>query len=329
MKKISLIFILLLSSIKIIFSQINLIPNSSFENYSVCPTSPGQIYYCDNWFQPNKISGSIMLGSSSDYYNSCSSIGNTSVPSNTYSGHQVAKNGNSYIGVALYNSTAEINREYIETKLNEKLIQGKKYCITAYLSLADTSSTAISNIDFLFSEDSILYSSLVGAPISETPQTSNNISNIIIDKTNWTKMELFYTALGNEQFLTIGNFQSNAATNSQTLSGYIPDAYYYIDDLSLICCDCVQEEISLPNAFSPNGDGHNDVFRILGDADKVDLRIFNRWGEEVFYTNDISVGWNGTYKGNELNNGVFFYILNAVTKSGKEVELKGNVTLLK
>jgi gliding motility-associated-like protein len=142
-----------------------------------------------------------------------------------------------------------------------------------------------------------------------------------------------FMAIGNERYITIGNYNVDSTTDTSLFNpsflGTTNQSYYYIEDVSVVCCDCVQEEISLPNAFSPNGDGHNDVFRILGDANKVDLRIFNRWGEEVFYTNEISVGWNGTYKGNELNNGVFFYILNAVTKSGIEVELKGNVTLLK
>lgn len=61
----------------------------------------------------------------------------------------------------------------------------------------------------------------------------------------------------------------------------------------------IMQDVFVPNAFSPNGDGLNDVFRVI--ARKLiqvqEFRIFNRWGQELFYTKDINQGWNGTYKG--------------------------------
>ncbi|HYK55616.1 MAG TPA: gliding motility-associated C-terminal domain-containing protein, partial [Flavisolibacter sp.] len=60
---------------------------------------------------------------------------------------------------------------------------------------------------------------------------------------------------------------------------------------------CVQA-VYIPNAFTPNGDGLNDLFKVtaFGTLDHFDLQIYNRWGELVFKTNDVQKGWNGIYK---------------------------------
>jgi trimeric autotransporter adhesin len=86
----------------------------------------------------------------------------------------------------------------------------------------------------------------------------------------------------------------------------------------------------VPNAFSPNGDGHNDVLKVNGIClQTMTFMIFNRWGEKVFETNDQSVGWDGTYKGDEMNTGVFVYRLEGKTYDGKAFSSKGNITLIR
>jgi gliding motility-associated-like protein len=68
----------------------------------------------------------------------------------------------------------------------------------------------------------------------------------------------------------------------------------------------------IPNAFSPNGDGENDVFRIFGKSIKtIEFKIFNRWGELMFYTTDPNQGWDGTYKGKPMVPGVYVYMVEA------------------
>jgi gliding motility-associated-like protein len=78
-----------------------------------------------------------------------------------------------------------------------------------------------------------------------------------------------------------------------------------------LCADNCPE-YTLPNVFSPNGDGFNDVFRPFPYRfiEKIDLRIFNRWGLEVFTTEDPEIKWNGKSKNNEslLTDGVYFYV---------------------
>jgi gliding motility-associated-like protein len=85
----------------------------------------------------------------------------------------------------------------------------------------------------------------------------------------------------------------------------------------------------IPTAFSPNGDGYNDEFRILhpGDLRLVDFKVFNRWGEIVFQTTDASQGWDGFYKGDIQDLAVYAWY--AQMTCGNEVKtLVGNVTLI-
>jgi hypothetical protein len=94
----------------------------------------------------------------------------------------------------------------------------------------------------------------------------------------------------------------------------------------------IQQDVFVPNAFSPNGDGNNDIFRV-GTIRKMinvqEFRVFNRWGQELFYTNDIMKGWDGTYKGVKQDPGVYFYLIRAAYANGKTQLLKGDVTLIR
>ncbi len=93
---------------------------------------------------------------------------------------------------------------------------------------------------------------------------------------------------------------------------------------------CDEPFIFVPNAFSPNGDGRNDVFYVRGNAiDEMYMAVYNRWGEKVFETSDPNEGWNGTFKGKELPPDVFGYYLQLKCLNGEEYFKKGNVTLLK
>ncbi len=87
--------------------------------------------------------------------------------------------------------------------------------------------------------------------------------------------------------------------------------------------------VFVPNAFSPDKDGVNEVLYVYGNCINIlDFKIFDRWGEMVFQTSDKSVGWDGTYKGVLMNENVFIYYLHATLKTGEEVKRKGNITLI-
>ena len=60
----------------------------------------------------------------------------------------------------------------------------------------------------------------------------------------------------------------------------------------------------------------------------MEFKIFNRWGEKVFESNDPTVGWNGYFHGKKMNTDVFVYFLNAENYNGLKVKLKGNITIM-
>ncbi len=87
----------------------------------------------------------------------------------------------------------------------------------------------------------------------------------------------------------------------------------------------------IPTAFSPNGDGRNDVFRpVASEVTDIHLVIFDRWGQMIFETRDILQGWNGIYKGTYCDPGVYSYILTYKEPgTGKDKQVRGTVVLVR
>jgi gliding motility-associated-like protein len=88
--------------------------------------------------------------------------------------------------------------------------------------------------------------------------------------------------------------------------------------------------IFIPSAFTPNGDGRNDVFYVRGaDITKIDLSIYNQWGERVFYSDTQTEGWDGTHDGTLAQLGTYTYVARVELKDGTKTVYKGHVTILK
>jgi gliding motility-associated-like protein len=86
----------------------------------------------------------------------------------------------------------------------------------------------------------------------------------------------------------------------------------------------------VPTGFSPNGDGHNDILYVRANALKdLDFIIYDRVGEKVFETNSVGIGWDGTYRGQPMNSGVYAYYLTATLWNGTVKTLHGDVTLIR
>lgn len=93
---------------------------------------------------------------------------------------------------------------------------------------------------------------------------------------------------------------------------------------------CEEPFIFVPNAFSPNGDGNNDILFVRGNyIENMIFRVFNRWGEMVFESTDPTIGWNGIYKGRLCDPDVFTYYLDVNCFGGFNNVMSGNVTLMR
>lgn len=88
--------------------------------------------------------------------------------------------------------------------------------------------------------------------------------------------------------------------------------------------------LAVPNAFSPNGDGMNDMLYVRGsNFTEFELVIFNRWGEMIFRTTDSATGWDGTYKGKPQAPDAYNYYLKGICVDGQPTHSQGTITLLR
>ncbi|MEG1556219.1 MAG: gliding motility-associated C-terminal domain-containing protein, partial [Bacteroidales bacterium] len=93
---------------------------------------------------------------------------------------------------------------------------------------------------------------------------------------------------------------------------------------------CDEPLVFIPNAFTPNGDGKNDILYVRSVLlEKVQWMIYNRWGEKVFETNNLEQGWDGLYKGKHCEPGVYDYYFEGTCTNGEVYVHKGNVTILR
>jgi gliding motility-associated-like protein len=93
---------------------------------------------------------------------------------------------------------------------------------------------------------------------------------------------------------------------------------------------CDESEIFVPNAFTPNGDNNNDILYVRSNVLKsIYFVIYDRWGEKVFETSDLSNGWDGTFRGKKCDPAVYDYYMKAVCINDKVFIKKGNITLIR
>ena len=93
---------------------------------------------------------------------------------------------------------------------------------------------------------------------------------------------------------------------------------------------CNPKYIYIPNAFTPNNDIYNAVFRPIGaHIANVDMRIYSRWGEKLYEGNGPSSTWNGVYKGTVCQNGAYLYIISVRFDDGELAQFKGTVMLIR
>jgi gliding motility-associated-like protein len=101
-------------------------------------------------------------------------------------------------------------------------------------------------------------------------------------------------------------------------------------DSAFVIVDIICGEVFVPNAFSPNNDLSNDVLKVRGNClTSINFIVYDRWGDKVFESTDVSLGWDGTFKGKAMDTAVFYYYLTAKTADGKTHEKKGNITLIR
>jgi hypothetical protein len=224
-------------------SQVNLVPNPSFEEYTNCPNNGYKTVYLSDW---------DLDFNTSDFFHECSTI-NYSIPNNVY-GNQCASTGNSYTGLIPYIIFLQADRrEYIGGKLTDSLIIGTKYYVTFKVSLATNSICAVNNLGIKFIATDRVDSNSFTPHMIIPPPYINNFSQvyyptIITDSIYWTTVRGSFVADSSYINFLIGNFYTTTNTDSIVQPGWPTcQSYYYLDDVCIstdsIYCENIKNQI--------------------------------------------------------------------------------------
>ena len=184
---------------------VNLVPNDSFESYTSCPTSFGQIYQAAPWDAPTT--------GTSDYLNACAPVSFPSVNVPQYEqGFQSALTGVGYAGIIPFSAAADY-REYIEAPLTSPLVASTAYLVKFHVSLADESILAIGRLGAYLSVGSM---GPIGnyAPLAVTPQVESPANVHLTNAAGWTLVSGVVVASGGEDHIVIGSFHDDASTTT-------------------------------------------------------------------------------------------------------------------
>jgi gliding motility-associated-like protein len=139
--------------------------------------------------------------------------------------------------------------------------------------------------------------------------------------------------LGNTLFLT--SQSNNEILYNEYYNIYRVVAVRNLNDQIISTSNAISVEkpyaLYAPNAFSPDSDGINDFFKISGQGIlDFQIEIYNRWGQMVYKSDDLSKGWNGTFKGKNLPTGSYVYKIKTIKNgNGEELVKTGTVALVR
>ncbi|MGV3632216.1 MAG: gliding motility-associated C-terminal domain-containing protein [Bacteroidota bacterium] len=127
-----------------------------------------------------------------------------------------------------------------------------------------------------------------------------------------------------------GDYFVPAASITYTVTGTDANTCQNTASITVLLTDCDQESIGVPAAFSPDGDGNNDMLFVKGNnIETLSFMVYNRYGQKVFETDSQATGWDGKFKGKEENPGVFVWVAEYTFTGGSGGVIKGNTTLIR
>jgi gliding motility-associated-like protein len=307
---------LLLLKLNAVFAQssIEYITNGSFEDIDTClgfTSQPNQDYFlingCKGWSNP--------LGQSTSDHYCYSSIWPNIPPYVPGVGYQFPRNGQCMAGISIgagYTFNHLNYREYIQNKLQHPLLPNKRYRLQFFISDAGYSNCYFSQIGAKFFTQPVFFSNAENL-VNIIPDTENEMHNFIYDTMTWKLVQMEYIANGGEEYVIIGCFKDsvnlkyspNCDTSNINFWNQVgcvsPNNYYFIDDVSITE---IVDNVEIPNVFSPNNDGVNDVFFINTNLKEWICIIYNRWGEPIHELRNDNNNWSN----NNISEGTYFYL---------------------
>ncbi len=185
---------------------------------------------------------------------------------------------------------------------------------------AGCTDTAIVNVqvrDFSISLKANPNPMLIGLPATLTTSASANYEVIA-----WKPEIYFNNQTANTQSVTINDTTSTFYVIARSEDGCVDTAY--------VKTDIDNTDFFIPNAFTPNKDGKNDIFKVYGSSvTAAELKIYNQWGAMLYETKDNEKGWDGTHKGNPQPVGLYVYVIKVRLSNEDSFIKKGTIRLIR
>jgi gliding motility-associated-like protein len=328
------------------FSQVQ---NSGFEDYSALPASTGQWQLADGW------SNAGSMTASPDYYHSNGTLAGD-LPETPLALVDPFE-GSAIMGFVATGVKGTNYREYLSNPLLTALESGKKYQVTFYITnglVTEMSPAGLgtSHLGVRFSIN----------PLAQSGNAPLERQNVLFDR-DWIEFSFSFVADDNFNHFTLGVFGNDDEKHIEVNDGNAPQlAYYFVDDFKVVEIPNGQLEVEdgkgnsgspddnpqnplepffdgaqffIPNAFTPNEDGDNDIFLpVSPNLDVYDFRIYNRWGQLLFISKDASVGWDGRNEhGNMAETGTYIWEISYTEVSDDqepiEKQLNGTINLMR
>ncbi|MFM9422327.1 MAG: hypothetical protein RIR06_788 [Bacteroidota bacterium] len=293
--------------------------NGNFELRNSIPISLGDQQALLHWSNAQSSVSTV------DYYSS--DAGSCCDWPETPYGIVTAHSQKSFVGLALCGKVNSSNRTYLQQIFETPLESGKKYKVSLFVSngtptAVSTSGLATSDLGFYFSEYPVQQTQ--NWPLLFEPQFK---IDTVWYSSQWKQISFVFTPTTAVRCMTIGVFGNNALRETSVRSGTAPElAYYFFDDVSVtlfnddkkpdfndtarIIDELKPGEVFVPNSFSPNNDGQNDIFTPIGNqVFFLSLKVMNRWGEVLFDSSKQGYAWDGMNSKGEAPTGTYVWIL--------------------
>lgn len=187
---------------------------------------------------------------------------------------------------------------------------------TGCVKTTDVTATVI---DFSMTLSSSPDPLIAGNPVTLTPGSADNFT-----VTGWLPQTTFANQAAGIQTFTINDTSRTFSVIGQSEAGCLDTASVKVK------IDVNTTDVFVPNAFTPNNDGRNDIFKVYGSSIRyVEMKIFDQWGKSIHETNNNSTGWDGSHKGKPQPAGIYMYVIKIKLENEDSFIRKGTLNLIR
>jgi gliding motility-associated-like protein len=160
--------------------------------------------------------------------------------------------------------------------------------------------------------------------LAGTNTTFTTTGNFTYNVLSWSPASLFTDQAATTQNIVVNDTTTAFSVIAQSTDGCLDTATFNL------LVDANLKDFFIPNSFSPNNDGNNDIFKVYGTSVKeVIMRVYNQWGELVFESENAQSGWDGTWKGRPQAVGVYVYVAKVTFYNNVTIKRKGTINLIR